>query len=121
VELDGIKLVRLSFAPRNPNDLLFRGAMFVTLDGNYAVQKIQMGLTKHANLNWTKELRIKQDFERGTDGRYHVVMSDILTEFALSKKASGGLIGERTVSYKNYVINQPAPDSVYAGKSEVMR
>lgn len=120
VELDGIKLVQLAFAPRNPNDLLFRGTMFVTLDGNYAVQKIQMGLTKHANLNWTRELRIKQDFERGEDGRYRVVMSNVLTEFALSKKASGGLMGERTVSYKNYVINQQAPDSVYAGKSEVI-
>lgn len=120
IELDGIKLVRLNFAPRNPNDLLFRGMMYVTLDSNYAVQKIQMELTKHANLNWTRELRIKQDFERGTDGRYHVVMSNILTEFALSKKASGGLVGERTVSYKNYVINQPGPDSVYEGKAEVI-
>jgi hypothetical protein len=120
VELDGIKLVRLSFAPRNPNDLLFRGNMFITLDGNYAVQKIQMGLTKHANINWTRELRIKQDFERGADGRYHVVMSNMLAEFALSKKASGGLVGERTVSFKNYVINQPAPDSVYEGRAEVI-
>ncbi|OQP57314.1 hypothetical protein A3860_11570 [Niastella vici] len=119
VELDGIKLVKLTFAPRNVNDLLFRGSMYVTLDGNYAVQKIQMGLAKHANINWTKELRIKQDFERGADGRYHVVMSNILSEFALSKKASGGLVGERTVSYKNYVINQPAPDSVYEGRPEV--
>jgi hypothetical protein len=120
VELDGIKLVRLSFAPRNPNDLLFRGSMFITLDGNYAVQKIQMGLTRHANLNWTRELRIKQDFERGTDGRYHVVMSDMLAEFALSKKATGSLVGQRTVSYKNYVLNQPAPDSVYEGRAEVI-
>ncbi|MBO9564947.1 MAG: carboxypeptidase-like regulatory domain-containing protein [Niastella sp.] len=120
IELDGIKLVRLNFAPRNPNDLLFRGMMYVTLDSNYAVQKIQMELTRHANLNWTRELRIKQDFERGTDGRYHVVMSDILSEFALSKKASGGLVGERSVSYKDYVINQPGPDSVYQGKAEVI-
>lgn len=120
VEMDGIKLVQLTFAPRNPQDLLFRGSMFITLDGNYAVQKIQMGLTKHANLNWTRELRIKQDFERGADGRYHVVMSNMLAEFALSKKASGGLVGERTVSFKNYVINQPAPDSVYEGRSEVI-
>ncbi len=120
IEADGIKLVQLNFAPRNPNDILFRGSMFITLDGNYAVQKIQMGLTKHANLNWTRELRIKQDFERGADGRYHVVMSNMLAEFALSKKASGGLVGERTVSYKNYIINQPAPDSVYEGSREVI-
>lgn len=120
IEVDGIRLVQLAFAPRNPNDLLFRGSMYVTLDSNYAVQKIQMALTRHANLNWTRELRIKQDFGRGTDGRYHVTKSNILTEFALSKKASGGLVGERTVSYKDYVINQPGPDSVYEGKTEVI-
>lgn len=120
IEADGIKLVQLNFAPRNPNDLLFRGTMFITLDGNYAVQKIQMSLTKHANINWTRELRIKQDFERGADGRYRVVMSNMLAEFALSKKATGGLVGERTVSYKNYEINQPAPDSLYEGNAEVI-
>jgi hypothetical protein len=109
VEMAGIKLVKLTFAPRNPQDLLFRGSMFITLDGNYAVQKIQMGLTKHANLNWTRELRIKQDFERGDDGRYHVVMSDMLAEFALSKKASGGLVGERTVSYKTMSLISRRP------------
>ena len=34
----GTKLVKLYFTPRNTNDLLFRGNMFITLDGNYAVQ-----------------------------------------------------------------------------------
>ncbi|WP_276483962.1 DUF5686 and carboxypeptidase-like regulatory domain-containing protein [Paraflavitalea pollutisoli] len=120
VEMDGIKLVQLAFAPRNPNDLLFRGSMYVTLDGNYAVQRIQMGLTRHANINWTRELRIRQEFERGEDGRYRVTNSNILSEFALSKKATGGLVGQRTVSYKDYVVNTPAPDSVYAGKPEVV-
>ena len=29
IEADGIKLVQLNFAPRNPNDILFRGSMFL--------------------------------------------------------------------------------------------
>jgi hypothetical protein len=37
----------------------------------------------------------------------------MLTEFALSKNAAGGIMGERTVSFKNFVVNQPAPDSIY--------
>ncbi|MGN6291917.1 MAG: DUF5686 family protein [Chitinophagaceae bacterium] len=120
VELDGIKLIQLAFTPRNLNDLLFRGSLFVTLDGNYAVQKITMAVSKHANLNWSRELRINQEFERGTDGRYHVIMSNMLSEFALTKKADGGIMGERTVSFKNFTINQPAPDSVYKGKDLVV-
>ena len=75
VELDGIQLVKLYFTPRNSNDLLFRGVLFVTLDGNYAVQKINMTISKNANLNFTRELRINQDFEKGNDGRYHVINS----------------------------------------------
>jgi hypothetical protein len=120
VEFDGIKLIQLAFTPRNLNDLLFRGSLFVTLDGNYAVQKITMAVSKNANLNWSRELRINQDFERGTDGRYHVIMSNMLSEFALSKKADGGILGERTVSFKGFTINQPAADTVYQGRDLIV-
>lgn len=116
VEADGIKLIRLNFTPRNPADLLFRGTLYVTLDGNYAVQKLNMTVSKNANLNWTRELHIKQDFEKGPDGRYHVSVSNMLAEFAISKGADGGIMGERTVSYKNFVVNQQAPDSIYKKK-----
>ncbi len=121
VEVDGIKLVKLYFTPKNPNDLLFRGTMFITLDGKYGVQKISMTISKNANLNWTRELRINQDFEKADDGRYHVIKSSMLAEFALTKNASGGVMGERTVSFKNFQINQPAPDSIYNGKDLVVK
>jgi Family of unknown function (DUF5686)/CarboxypepD_reg-like domain len=113
VEADGIQLIRLNFMPRNTNDLLFKGTLYVTLDGNYAVQKLNMSVSKNANLNWTRGLRIKQDFERGTDGRYHLAMSNMLAEFAFTKNSDAGIMGERTVSFKNFIINQPAPDSIY--------
>ncbi len=120
VEQEGIKLVKLYFSPRNLSGLLFRGTMFITLDGNYAVQKINMNIGKDANLNWARELRINQQFERGADGRYHLVMSNMLAEFALSKNAANGIVGERTVSFKNYQVNTPPPDSVFQGKPEVI-
>ncbi|MEO6549755.1 MAG: DUF5686 family protein [Ferruginibacter sp.] len=121
VVVDGIKLVKLYFTPRNPNDLLFRGTMFITLDGNYGVQKISMTVSKNANLNWTRELRINQDFERAKDGRFHVIKSSMLAEFALTRNASGGVLGERTVSYKNFIVDIPASDSIYNAKDLVNR
>jgi len=116
VEQDGIQLVKLYFTPRNPNDLLFRGVMYITLDGNYAVQKINMTISKNANLNFTRELRINQDYEKGADGRYYVILSNMMAEFAFTKNSDGGLLGERTVSFKDFVTNQPAPDSIYNSK-----
>lgn len=120
VEQDGIKLVKMAFYPRNPNDLLFKGTMFITLDGNYAVQKITFAISKNANVNWTKDLKINQDFERGPDSRYHLINSSMLVEFALTQGSKGSIIGERTVSFKDYTIGKPAPDSVYHGQSEVI-
>jgi len=114
VENDGIKLIKLSFMPKNANDLLFRGIMFITLDGNYSVQKITMGISKHANLNFIRSLQVKQDFEKGPDGRYHVIGTNTIIEFALTKN-SDGLVGERTVTLVNFNINKSQPESVYAG------
>ncbi len=119
VEMDGVKLIKLYFTPKNPNDLLFRGTMFITLDGKYGVQKISMTISKNANLNWTRELRINQDFEKAFDGRFHVIKSSMLAEFALTQNASGGILGERSVSFKNFLINEPAPDSIYNDKDLV--
>ena len=117
--IDGTKLVRLNFSPRNLNDLLFKGTLFVTLDGNYSVQKLVMSISKHANLNFVRELHVNQNFEKGPDGRYHVIMSNTIVEFALTKNAKSGIVGERTVSLKNFTINQPGPDSVYKGEAIV--
>ena len=48
---DGVKLVQLYFTPRNPEDLLFRGTLYITLDGHYAIRRAELGVSKHANLN----------------------------------------------------------------------
>jgi hypothetical protein len=119
VEKEGVQLVRLQFTPKNPADRLFKGSMFVTLDGNYSVQKINLGISKQANVNWARELRIKQDFEKGPDGRYHVIMTNTIAEFAVTRGADGGIMGERTVSFKNFTINKPQPESIYKGESVV--
>jgi Family of unknown function (DUF5686)/CarboxypepD_reg-like domain len=116
VKENGTKLIRMNFTPRNPADLLFRGTLYITLDSNYAVQKLNMTISKNANLNWTRELHIKQEFEQGADGRYHLRLSNMMAEFALSKGADGGIVGERTISFKNFTVNQPAPDSIFKSK-----
>jgi len=119
ITIDETKLIRLNFTPRNLNDLLFRGTIFVTLDGNYGVQKITMGISKHANLNFVKQLEVNQNFEKGIDGRYHLITTNTTIEFSLTKGAKGGIAGERTVSLKNFTINKPVPDSVFTGPSVV--
>ncbi|MES2647877.1 MAG: DUF5686 family protein [Bacteroidota bacterium] len=112
---EGDKLVKLYFTPRNTNDILFRGTLFITTDGNYAVQQVNMSISKNININWVRNLKISQEFEKNTDGRWHVSKSNLKTEFGISNnKNAGGIFAERLASYRNFTINQPRPDSIYS-------
>ncbi len=118
-DANGQKLIKLYFTPRNTNDLLFRGNMFITLDGNYSVQKINMFLSKNANLNWVRELHIDLDFEKSEDNRYHLSRSNVMADASVTKNSGTGFFGEREVSFKNYQINKPLPDTTYDGPALV--
>src|SRR6185312_14863978 len=112
--VDGHQVVRLSFRPRNSNDLLFRGTMWVTLDSNYAIQKLRLLVSKSINFNFVREMKIDQDFERMENGRYLLAKSDVLGDLGSNKNGTG-IFGERTVSFKNFEIDNPIPDSVFKG------
>jgi hypothetical protein len=107
------QLVELSFTPRNKTDLLFEGKLYITLDGNYAVQNAYLSVNKDINLNFVRALEAKLDFEQNPDSRYHLSKSNLIVDFGLSKKGGTGFTGERTVTFKDYKINEPIPDSVY--------
>ncbi len=117
----GHKFVRMYFTPRNAGDFLFRGEMMITLDSNYAIQKVNMYISPNINLNFVREMHIDQDFERADDGKYHVIKSNVMAEAALNKEKGGGFFGERTVSFKDYKINEPHDNSFYKGPAEVVQ
>jgi hypothetical protein len=115
---NGQQLVRLNFIPRNPDDLLFRGMLYVTLDGNYAVEQVRMTISKKINLNFVKNLQIRQAFEKTANGHYYRISSDISANFSLSEKGKG-IHGRKLVTYSHLLTGQPIADSVFtkAGKA----
>ncbi len=116
--VNNIKVVELSFTPRNTQDLLFEGKIWVTLDGNYAVQRVKIGLNKDINLNFVKSMTIEQNFEQNPDKRYHLSRSYVMADFGFNKKKEKGMYGIRTVTYMNYLTNQPRPDTAYITKAD---
>lgn len=121
VQRGNSRLVELSFAPRNKADMLFQGKLYITMDGNYAVEEAQLTVHKNINLNFVRELRCQLAFERNTeDSHYHLSKSVLQINFGISKNSGTGVFGERTVSFRDYKINTPAPDSLYEGPAIVM-
>jgi hypothetical protein len=113
VKVGDSKLIRLSFTPRNTTDMLFEGDIYITLDGNYAVQKVDLTTNKDINLNWVRTMNVRQDYEQNPDGRWHLSKSDARADFGTKKNGDHGIFGERTVTYKNYAVNKPHPDTTY--------
>ncbi|QKJ30901.1 carboxypeptidase-like regulatory domain-containing protein [Mucilaginibacter mali] len=119
VMVNNNKLIELSFTPRNTTDLLFEGKIYITQDGNFAVQKAELIVNKNINLNFVKSLTVNLDFEQNPDGRYHLSKSDILADFGLNKKKNGGIFGDRTITYKNYIVNKQLPDTTYTKEEPI--
>ena len=111
-------LVELSFFPRNKSDFLFQGKLYVTLDGQYAVQGAKMKVSDDINLNFVRDLDIELAFDKDNVDKYFLSKSSLSIDFSVSKKGSG-IRGNRIVHYKDYVNGVQRADSVYTGQEVV--
>jgi hypothetical protein len=117
VEFNGTRCADVFFAPRNKNDLAFMGNILVALDSTYAVRRVQMGVANDINLNWVTHLDINQEFNffgNGSDRRLMLTRDDISMDFQLLKSEKGrSILAHKTVTYRDYTINKPLPDSLF--------
>jgi len=113
-------LIELSYIPRNEADLLFTGKIYITMDGNYAVEKAILSVDKNINLNFVRQMQIVLSFDKGAEGKYHLAQSDLKMDFGLNKKKGGGIFGERVVILNNFVLNTPRSEQTYQGPEQVI-
>jgi hypothetical protein len=105
------------FYPRRKNELTFKGDFWVN-DSTFAIKKINMAVTKSANINWIKDIYLEQEFEVMNDSVFLLTRDYMMSDFALNKKEkSKGLYGKRTSFYRNHEFNIEKPASFY--KEEV--
>lgn len=125
LEVGGEKFADIFFAPTNKTDLAFMGNMLVALDSSYAVRKVVMGISKQINLNWVTDLRIEQEYNffGSGDTRRLLLTTDAVTmDFNILKQSTGRSVqAHKTVSYKNYKLNEPLPDSLFAGTLKLVK
>ena len=114
------KLIELSFTPRNTTDMLFQGKIYITMDGNFAVQKAILTVNKNINLNFVRQMKTTLAFEKTQGGRYRLSQSDLKIDFGLNKNKGGGVYGERVVIVSNFEVNKPLSRDVYEGPAQMI-
>lgn len=114
-----VKCVNLAFIPRNKADFGFTGNLYVVLDSTYAVKKVEMGVPKEINLNWVQGLKVSQEYDKVNNVGMMLATDQITIDFNITKKGKG-IQGKKTVSYRDYTINQPLDDSLFKGVTRVV-
>ncbi|HBU77212.1 MAG TPA: hypothetical protein DEF18_03850 [Muricauda sp.] len=106
------------YYPRRKNELTFKGDFWVN-DTTFAIKKINLQVTKSANINWVKEIYIEQDFEVVNDSVFLLKRDYMLSDFSFSKKEeSRGVYGKRTTVFDNYNFNNPRSEDFYKAVSD---
>ena len=113
MDINGVECVQMAFQPRNSADLAFRGDLWIALDSSYAVKKVIMTITRSANINFVSALEIQQEFDYSDELNWHLVKDQMTIDYNLVTN-NMGMYGKKTVTYKDIIVNQPAPDSVWA-------
>ena len=105
------------FYPRRKNELTFKGDFWVN-DSTFAIKKINMAVTKSANINWVKDIYLEQEFEVVSDSVFLLTKDYLMSDFALNKKEkSKGVYGKRTTYFRDHKFNIEKPTAFY--KDEV--
>ncbi len=111
---DTLRCVELAFTPRNKQDFLFEGNMWVVLDGSYAIARIELAPHDKVNLNWIRRLELKQDFTKHPNGRYYKTWERTVIDFGITSGTTG-IVGDRTVWRSDYKTDIVYPDSLFEG------
>jgi hypothetical protein len=112
------KCYHMTFYPRSKADFTFQGELYITFDEKYAVCKSELTVSPDINLNFVKELVLTQDYKEVVPGEWLVNKDNISIDFGLSKSGLG-VYGQRSVSYKDFVLDEPKPDDFYKGENPV--
>lgn len=112
---------KLMFKPRRKQELTFTGSFWVH-DATFGIKKLEFDVAADANLNFVNDLSLRQEFER-IDGKYWFLTSDyMVADFTLTESAKQlpGFYGQRTTTYKDFIINQPKDDAFYKQTTNVL-
>ncbi|MBC7851356.1 MAG: carboxypeptidase-like regulatory domain-containing protein [Chitinophagaceae bacterium] len=98
------RLIHMSFTPKRKGENTFEGDCWVH-DSTWAVQKMNLRLTKEANINWVDRLSLIQEFEQLNDSTWFLSRDKFVVDLSLTGEKALSLIGRKTTTYRNVVIN----------------
>jgi len=98
------RLFHLIFTPKRKGESTFEGDCWVH-DTTFAIQKMNLRLTKEANINFVNELSLIQEFAMINDSTWFLIKDKFVANISPLGRRQLGFIGRKTTTYRSIVIN----------------
>jgi hypothetical protein len=111
---DGNWCYLMSFKPKRRQEPTFTGYFWVA-DTTFAIKEMQLRIAKDVNLNWVKDLVVKNEFQKLSDTSYFLKKQDLFVDFMLTGKDTTkqmGFFGRKSQMFNNVKVNIAIPDTV---------
>jgi hypothetical protein len=118
VQYKGYQCFRIDFAPKRPEDLAFKGSMWITdstgTQPAFALLQIDVEVGKAANLNFIDKIKVQQEMQQADSlGAWLPAKTRILLDIGDIRDDWAGILAKFYVSNKNFVVNQPKEGKFY--------
>ncbi|MBC7933842.1 MAG: carboxypeptidase-like regulatory domain-containing protein [Rhizobacter sp.] len=110
------KIFHFVFKPKRAGQNTFEGEAWV-LAQTYQIQKASLFLSKDANVNFVSRISIFQEFIPINDTVFFLNRDKFYADFKVLGKQSLTLIGRKSTSYKNIVINSDSISKLFETQS----
>ena len=119
----GHNIILVQFKPRRAGENCFTGDFWV-VDSVFALQRVSMDVPNSANINWVDNVSLYQEFAP-VDSSWFCIKDKFVASFsAYGSKNLPAMIGRKTTTYHNIVINDTSVTNVLDNpdyKEEVIR
>lgn len=114
LSIEGKDYYRIKYYPKRDGEYTFKGDFYVSMK-EYAIKEIAMQSTKNIDVNFVRDIFVAQNFEIVNDSVFYPIREYILLDMALltKKDKAKGMFAHRTVSFKNFIFDNPHPDAFY--------
>ena len=99
---------QVGFSPKREGEHTFYGDIWIH-DTDYAVQKINLLVTKDQQINWVSKVTLMQEFACFEDTLWFLQKDKFYVDFVAPQgEKLAGFIGRKTTTYRNLIVNDPA-------------
>lgn len=119
--VNGEPHLQMEFKPKRRGENTFKGKMLVNVN-SFAVRSIDASLSDNVNIGFVQDISFQHDYHsvEYTDTEGNIKQAWVPAHEKLKLKFTGSfakdakLIGKKTKSYKNFIVNQAFNDSVFS-------